>query len=67
MDSLFKQQLIQEHDTLENIYDDNNRNVQCAYEVAFYLEYGLLPDDRAVIDSIEHVDGGLLYIHNELH
>ena len=53
MDNRFKFQLIQKHDTMQRVYDEPERNLQSAYEVAFYHEYGTLPDDNVIIERVE--------------
>ena len=63
MDNRFKFQLIQKHDTMQRVYDEPERNLQSAYEVAFYHEYGTLPDDNVIIERVEQVGDSLMFVH----
>jgi hypothetical protein len=59
--------LVQKHDTLTSIYDDDAKDLQAAYEAAFVQEYGMLPDDGYMIASFEVINGNYLFIHNDKH
>ena len=51
-------------ESMNGIYPANpTRERRGAYEMAYYLTYGELPDYHWVIERVEEVDGSLLWIH----
>ena len=62
-----KHSLIAKHGTMQTLYADDWLNIQSAYEVAYYHEYGTLPEDAVCIDSvIVEANGVATFLHRDL-